>query len=69
MILLGSTWRGIRAMRKDRPKGMWSVLWGRSCHYPGLPRFWIHLFTPKWHEGRGFYLSIGFYFVRIFRGY
>jgi hypothetical protein len=32
-------------------------------------RFWFHFWTPKWHEGRGPYLSVGLGIVAIYRGY
>ena len=31
--------------------------------------FWLHLWTPNWHEGRGVYLSLGLGLVAIYRGY
>jgi len=33
------------------------------------PVLWFHLWVPVWHEGRGPYLSIGLWFIRIMRGY
>jgi len=32
-------------------------------------RFWFHLWLSKGHEGRGPYLTIGLWFIRIMRGY
>ena len=32
-------------------------------------KFWIHLWTPKWHMGRGPYISIGLWVIRFYRGY
>ncbi len=35
-----------------------------------MPRgFWIHAWTPTWHEGRGPFLSIGIYLFAVYRGY
>ena len=34
-----------------------------------LPSLWIHLWTPKWHCGRGPYISIGIGVFAIYRGY
>ncbi|KKM59285.1 hypothetical protein LCGC14_1548270 [marine sediment metagenome] len=33
------------------------------------PGFWIHLWTPKWHDGRGPYITIGLGYIRFIRGY
>jgi len=30
---------------------------------------WFHIWTPVWHKGRGPYVSIGFKFFRLIRGY
>lgn len=30
---------------------------------------WWQWWTPRWHEGRGPYVSIGFYFIAFYRGY
>lgn len=32
-------------------------------------RFWLHIWTPTWHEGRGPYVSIGVYEFAFYRGY
>jgi hypothetical protein len=35
-----------------------------------LPRrFWFELWKPTWHEGRGYYISIGLWIVAFYRGY
>lgn len=33
------------------------------------PKFWLHLWTPVWHENRGPYISLGLGFVAFYRGY
>ena len=66
MVDLGSVIRGVRAMvwawPYVKPVPKWSV-------HPGERKFWFHFWTPTWHRGRGPYLSIGLYFVEIYRGY
>jgi hypothetical protein len=32
-------------------------------------RAWFHRWTPMWHEGRGPYVSMGFWRIGIYRGY
>jgi hypothetical protein len=32
-------------------------------------KFWFEYWLPAWHEGRGKYLTIGFYFGAFYRGY
>lgn len=35
-----------------------------------LPRrFWWHIWTPPWHQGRGPYISIGLWVIAFVRGY
>ena len=66
MFDLGSAWRGIRAMHPnggDVPAG-WSIRFSRKSE-----GFWCDFWTPTWHDGRGPYLSIGLWFVFIYRGY
>lgn len=65
---IGSFLRGIGAMkpRHEWPnwavsRPMWSVRWAKG--------FWLHLWTPMWHEGRGPYVSIGLGVLAIYRGY
>ena len=41
--------------------------WGTKFITSGT--FWIHLWTPVWHKGRGPYVSIGLGFIGIYRGY
>jgi hypothetical protein len=31
--------------------------------------FWFQAWTPAWHGGRGKYVSVGLYFIGIYRGY
>jgi hypothetical protein len=63
MIDLKSTLKGILCMKKTHAKVSWEI----TFHFFG--RAWIFAWTPTWHEGRGPYISIGFYFIRICRGY
>lgn len=59
----GSVWRGVRAMKRPFMGNVptWSIQRKRG--------FWIHLWTPIWHNGRGPYVSIGLWFFAVYRGY
>ena len=67
----GSVWRGIRAMRPGSGPVIYGVWrygrpgWGVSQR----GRFWVHLWTPSWHAGRGPYISIGLGIIAVGRGY
>ena len=61
MVNLGSTIRGLRAMKKNR-----SVNCGVDFEKFG---FFLKLWTPTWHDGRGPYLSLGLGLMKICRGY
>ena len=41
--------------------------WTFGLHKIATP--WLHLWTPSWHKGRGPYITFGFLFFRIIRGY
>lgn len=64
MILIKSTLRGIRATRRPytEPRPRW------SCRV-GLLGFWLDIWTPIWHEGRGPYVTIGLGLFAVYRGY
>ena len=32
-------------------------------------RFWWHVWLPRWHDGRGKYVTIGLGLFAIYRGY
>jgi hypothetical protein len=32
-------------------------------------KFWLHWWTPAWHDGRGPYISIGLWLFSVMRGY
>ena len=34
-----------------------------------IRRFWWSYWIPKWHNGRGHYISLGLYFIAFYRGY
>ena len=77
MIDLKSFWMGIQAMGDRQfhffnPK-YWRIRFQKmfSWHPSGhcIPDFWIHLWTPIWHEKRGPYISIGLGFFAIYRGF
>ena len=57
-----SVLKGILAMKRDRGKVNYSI----DFKWRG---FWFHVWTPVWHKGRGPYITIGLWFVRIVRGY
>ena len=60
-INAGSVWRGVRAMSWPN-NAKWGVQW--------LPKsFWCNAWTPIWHDGSGPYLSLGLWFIAIYRGY
>jgi hypothetical protein len=63
MRSLGSVYRGLRAMRQPYPDPQpgWAIRWQRG--------WWLHYWTPTWHEGRGPYLSMCIGIVAIYRGY
>jgi len=63
MIDVGSTMRGIRAMKRPFPEPLprWAVKLALG--------FWCQMWTPIWHEGRGPYVTIGLGIVAIYRGY
>lgn len=47
----------------DRPR--WSVR-----RLPaGARGVWAHCWLPRWHEGRGPYVSLGLWAVALYRGY
>jgi len=31
--------------------------------------YWCHIWTPRWHKGRGVYVTIGLGWLAIYRGY
>ncbi len=68
MIDLGSTIRGLSRLRKPypNPKPRWAIRWIASSDYG---TFWFYAWTPRWHRGRGPYLSIGIRWFAIYRGY
>ena len=48
------------------------LLWGSRIQYGIfiLPKdIWIHVWLPKWCEGRGYYISIGLWLFSVQRGY
>ena len=53
---------GIKAMTRKHDKVNYGIDFGKFG-------FWIHLWTPKWHKGRGPYISIGLGVIRFIRGY
>ena len=65
MIDLGSVYRGIRVMKRPyvKPVPGWSV------HFSWWGWPWVDAWTPAWHRGRGPYVSIGFGFIAMMRGY
>lgn len=35
-----------------------------------MPRsFWFQFWKPVWHEGRGYYISVGCWLFAFYRGY
>ena len=51
-------------MRKDsKMKARWAVKW--------QPRrgVWCQAWTPIWHEGAGPYVTVGLWWIAIYRGY
>lgn len=63
MIDLGSVYRGLQSMTDLATLlEYWNICWE-------LWDFWLHLWTPTWHKGRGPYVSLSFGWIKIFRGY
>ena len=61
---LGSAWRGIKAMRRHPGnKAKWVV---RRSEHQGI---WVCFWTPSYHEGAGPYVSLGLWWIAIYRGY
>jgi len=73
MTDLKSFWRGIQAM-PDRfqfwnPK-YWKITKLDPIKYPSVEsHFWMNIWTPTNHVGRGPYITIGLRFFAIHRGY
>lgn len=69
MINLSSAIRGIRAIELPytKPKPKWGIHVLKGGWSPN--RFWIDFWTPKWHCGRGPYLTVGLGLIAIYRGY
>ena len=63
MISLRSVWHGFRAMSS------WGELFRHWAVHWDTPGFWLHLWTPIWHKGRGPYVSMGLGWLKVYRGY
>jgi len=61
-IDIGSFLRGLCAMRRDRDPVNVSIDMAKRG-------WWLCLWTPAWHKGRGPYVSVGFGFGAFYRGY
>jgi len=60
----GSVWRGLKAMNpRCEIFKRWHIRFGKPF------KVWLHYWTPIWHEGRGFYFTMGVGYLRIMRGY
>ena len=57
-----SVWLGIKAMNQESKKANWAIKWLHR-------RFWLHAWTPVWHEGRGPYISCGVWIIAVYRGF
>jgi hypothetical protein len=66
-IDLGSAWRGLRAMRRDRDRA--SVNITLRVEPRGNSAWGAHLWTPVWHQGRGPYLIIRLGRIGFYRAY
>lgn len=58
-----SFFKGIQFMKWPHKHVNYAV----DVHFSKRP--WFHLWTPVNHEGRGPYITFGFYFIRFVRGY
>lgn len=72
-INLKSFWRGIRARN---PRFVGKTRYKTVAHKVGYTlllrrriAWWLCLWTPSWHEGRGPYISLGLGFIAFYRGY
>jgi len=68
LIKVKNFWCGVKAIKKPY-QGKYKPKWSIKFKGFGKRSFWINLWTPVWHEGRGPYISIGFYLFAIYRGY
>lgn len=41
----------------------------RAIKFAPKKDYWFHWWTPTWHFGKGPYITIGFWKIRIYRGY
>lgn len=61
-VMLRSVVRGLFAMKRNRARVNYVLVFERTG-------FWADAWTPTWHDGRGPYISIGFFFGAFARGY
>lgn len=62
-----TTRRGINyAFKVQRPRYSWQYRHQSSFRHSLV---WWSVWLPRWHDGRGKYVSIGLGFVSLFRGY
>ena len=61
-----SFWRGCLVMNESEAFRHWGM---RIITWRNEGRWWLHYWTPIWHDGRGPYVSIGLGFFAIYRGY
>ena len=66
MINLRSFVRGWRYANKGEWRRRWAIRWNWDRRYWGV---WLQLWTPRWHDGRGAYVTMGLGPVTICRGY
>ncbi len=61
-------WRSV--LRGLQTMSNWHVIFKHwAVRFTISKQFWIHWWTPRWHEERGPYVSIGLGLIRIYRGY
>ena len=60
-----SFWAGTRAMRWPHEHVNYQLEFTRGASRG----WWLCLWTPVWHDGRGPYVSVGLWIMRFGRGY
>ena len=63
-MMVRLSWRSLRAWRHLRRGVNYAI-----TRFSLSSGYWLHIWTPVWHEGRGPYVSVGLGRVALYRGY
>lgn len=63
--LRGEEATGMKSLRRQLYPAHWVVRWLA----PDSRAWWWIWWTPRWHDGRGPYISVGLYYLAVYRGY